>query len=76
MDNVMKEKLIYFLAKYGNDFFHKLPKYTIAKYKGEHVHLDRFEPKGLSFQIVIHKKDSWEEEILWVDLFELDDFCL
>lgn len=76
----MKEKLIYFLGKYGNDFFHKLPMYKTAKItsKGQNisVELKQFYFDSLSFRVRFPddiEPYSPEKEI---DLFELDEFCL
>jgi hypothetical protein len=68
----MKFKLIQFLNKYGNDFFHKLPKYRTAKWDGrEYVKLGYFSPEHLSFVVTDTKNNSFT-----VEIFELDDFCL
>ena len=67
----MKNKLIYFLAKYGNDFFHKLPKYKTATYKdGQYVSIFKVDLKTLR---VLCNPDARPE---WVDLFDLDNFVL
>ena len=66
----MKDKLIYFLAKYGNDFFHKLPKYKTAEYKGEIIGLSYFSPERLTF---LATKGNLSFS---VDLFDLDNFVL
>lgn len=65
-----RAKLIHFLSKYGNDFFHKLPKYKTAKFKEDYVRLIKFCPENLDF-LCEHKKDQ-----VFIDLFSLDDFCL
>jgi hypothetical protein len=70
----MKDKLIYFLSKYGNDFFHKLPMYKTAKYKGKYIKLIRFIPEDLTFSCLNpHTKNDGFPEI---SIFELDEFCL
>lgn len=67
----MREKLIYFLSKYGNDFFHKLPKYKTAKWRGEFVGLVKFNSNNLTFEIFTQEGKRQES-----DLFELDEFVL
>lgn len=68
----MKTKLIHLLAKYGNDFFHKLPKYRTARWNTvEFVRLGHFEPKTLTFLVTDTKNNSFT-----ADIFELDGFCL
>lgn len=67
----MKNKLIYFLGRYGNDFFHKLPKYKTALWQGEIVGLSKFNKFDLTFIILLQ---TGERKL--VDLFELDDFVL
>lgn len=67
-----RAKLIHFLSKYGNDFFHKLPKYKTAKYKGEFVSLVAYSPNFLDYLI----QKQGEKEPVYVDVFELDEFCL
>ena len=67
----MKDKLIHLLGKYGNDFFHKLPKYKTAKYK------DKF----VSISYVTRKLTAWvtyspQEPSFEIDVFELDEFVL
>ena len=71
----MKDKLIYFLSEYGLDFFHKLPKYSTAKYKGEYVKLIFWHSSDLTYtaRFSINELESKPIEI---DLFDLDDFCL
>lgn len=76
----MKDKLIYFLSKYGNDFFHKLPMYKTANItsKGQNISvgLKQFYFDSLTFRVNFPgdvEPYSTEKEI---DLFELDDFCL
>lgn len=66
----MKNKLIYFLGRYGNDFFHKLPKYKTAIYKDEWVQIFEVDLKTLR---VLCNPDAKPE---WVDLFDLDNFVL
>lgn len=73
--NDTRAKLIYFLAKYGNDFFHKLPKYSTAKYKGECVKLIFWHPNDLTFTVRI-SVNGLESKPIEIDLFELDNFCL
>lgn len=67
----MKKKLIHFLTKYGNDFFHKLPKYTTARYNGEFVKLGYFQPEFLTFLVTNQFNNTFT-----VEIFELDEFCL
>jgi len=67
----MKDKLIYFLKKYGNDFFHKLPKYRTAIHEGKYVSLVNYYPETLTFDI------AWgENNEKTVNIFELDNFVL
>ncbi len=75
----MKEKLIHFLKTYGNDFFHKLPKYKTALYVGnfqvlqnKYVQLMEYNPNNLTFRV----RGAFGELVETVDLFELDEFCL
>jgi len=68
----MKQKLIYFLSQYGNDFFHKLPKYKTAKLGDKFVSLCAFDPETLQFRIPDGKGFGFPT----VDLFDLDEFCL
>lgn len=68
-----KDKLIYFLKKYGNDFFHKLPSYKTAYHENECVGLIKFYPETLTFDI------TWKasvDGVKTVNIFELDDFVL
>ena len=78
----MKTKLIHFLNTYGNDFFHKLPKYKTAKHKDDFVELINFYPDSLEFYCKLTKCDENGKRIygdyLYIkfDLFDLDEFCL
>lgn len=68
-----KDKLIYFLKKYGKDFFHKLPNYKTAYHENECVGLVNYYPETLTFDI------TWETSptgTKTVNIFELDDFVL
>lgn len=68
----MRDKLIYFLNKYGSDFFVKLPNYKTARYKnGEVVKLLYFSLIFLDYEI-----EFQDGNVMFCDLFSLDDFVL
>ena len=70
--NEIRAKLIYFLDKYGLDFFHKLPKYKTASYKGKYVKLVAYSSDFMKYLI----QRQGEKELIYVDVLKLDDFCL
>lgn len=65
------QKLSYFLAKYGPDFFKKLPLYCTAKCAGRFVKLVRFNAEKLTFDCSDSSGQPFE-----VALSALDDFVL
>lgn len=73
----MKDKLIYLLGKYGNDFFHKLPMYKTAwlPTSESYVKLVQFYPKSLSFRVEFSGVEPFSPE-REIGVFELDNFCL
>jgi hypothetical protein len=67
----MKQKLILLLSQYGNDFFHKLPRYQTARYKGEFVKLLFFHPDELTYTV-----RGATGKPFTVDVFDLESFVL
>mgnify|MGYP000921629210 CR=1 FL=1 len=65
------QKLSYFLAKYGPDFFKKLPLYCTAKCAGRFVKLVRFNADKLTFDCSDANGQPFE-----VSLAALDNFVL
>lgn len=71
--NDIKDKLIYFLKNYGNDFFKKLPMYKTADHDGTYVRLLKYYPNTLTFDISWSASPDGQKT---VNVFELDDFVL